>query len=350
VNALRYLVRNKSFWYSFLGTLALGFLVAGLFIPRAQVVQPEVFDAQVYDQYPHHRPLSPRRSVEERHSDSIRQPNEDRGSHESDNLVSQSQPLGQNQADDVNTSATESPCSQDEAAVASEQDKPGREHEQIYRTEPVGTSVQGRQISAYIFSGAADADTTVILGAVHGDEPVSAALCDHLVNYLKVHPEKLFGKRVVIVPRVNPDGLAAGTRVNAHKVDLNRNWPTNWSPKAAKPRYNPGPSPLSEPESKAVKALLDKYNPSKVISVHSPLHMLNPTGPGIPLAKEMAKHNHYRVDTSVGYATPGSFGDYCGITRDIAIVTLELPNVSADTAWSQNREALLTAILYVRLE
>lgn len=90
--------------------------------------------------------------------------------------------------------------------------------------------------------------------------------------------------------------------------------------------------------------LVDHYSPTKIISIHQPLYLLNWTGSrGRKLAAVMGKDNHYPRSSSVGYATPGSFGDYCG-KHGVAIVTLEMPNVGAAKGWQQNREALMAAI------
>ena len=68
---------------------------------------------------------------------------------------------------------------------------------------------------------------------------------DHLVG----HPALLAGRRVVLLPVINPDGMANGSRFNARGIDLNRNFPAeNFSGTA---RH--GTRPLCEPESRAIK-------------------------------------------------------------------------------------------------
>ena len=57
-----------------------------------------------------------------------------------------------------------------------------------------------------------------------------------------------------VVPAYNPDGLARGTRRNAHGVDLNRNYPYHWAPLTGS--YYSGPRPASEPETRAMMRFL----------------------------------------------------------------------------------------------
>lgn len=209
--------------------------------------------------------------------------------------------------------------------------------------EAFGRSVQGRPLVAYILGSGRD--VTMILGAFHGNETATPGVVARLWAYLWQHQALLRGRRVVLVPVVNPDGLRALRRVNAHGVDLNRNFPGSWQPRPRGARYNPGPRPASEPESLALIRLLDKYRPARVVSLHQPFHLMNPSGSsGLQLALLMQKFNHYPIASGVGYPTPGSFGHYCGKVRQVALVTLELSRASAATGWLENERALLAAI------
>ena len=206
-----------------------------------------------------------------------------------------------------------------------------------------GKSVNGTALTAYILGDGPN--VTLFFGAFHGNEPITDDMVKRLRAYLKSRPELLQGHRVILAPVVNPDGLSRGKRANAHGVDLNRNFPGTWQKQATKARYNPGPKPASEPETRAVIKLIETYNPSKIVSFHQPFHTLNYTGePGLKLAQAMKKYNRYPITPDVGYPTPGSFGDYCGKTLKVAIVTYELPTQSADAAWKDNREAFVAAI------
>ncbi len=132
-----------------------------------------------------------------------------------------------------------------------------------------GYSVQGRALEAIVLGSPAARRTVVVVGSVHGDEPAGVAVTDVLTQI--VLPWWL---RVVVIPTVNPDGLAAGTRGNANGVDLNRNAPHNWLPEGASEftvgGYNPGPGPLSEPETVAITTYLATLRPHAVLWYHQP--------------------------------------------------------------------------------
>ena len=109
----------------------------------------------------------------------------------------------------------------------------------------IGHSVRGRPIVAYE-RGDRSAPATLVVGVIHGSEPAGLAVIAQL-RRLPLPPHV----HLWLVPTVNPDGLAAGTRQNAHGVDLNRNWPAAWVHTAVS-----GPRPLSEPENRAMRAFI----------------------------------------------------------------------------------------------
>jgi len=206
-------------------------------------------------------------------------------------------------------------------------------------------SKEGRDIE-YVLFGSGE-KLTIILAAFHGNEPLSAELALKFAEYINTEVRLNLNCRVLIVPIVNPDGLAKASRLNANGVDLNRNFPTqNWTSEYALKRYNPGIQPGSEPETQAIIKLLDKYKADRIISIHTPFRVVNFDGPGTELANKISELNGYPVKANIGYPTPGSFGNYAGVEHNIPTITLELPEEKIEKVWEQNREALLYTINY----
>ncbi len=214
------------------------------------------------------------------------------------------------------------------------------------RSVIVGRSVEGAPIVLQLFGDGAE--TVLIFGGIHGDEPTSADVAHALAAYLRRSPSLWSGRTIGLIAEANPDGLAAGTRHNVNGVDLNRNFPAhNW--KAAgegAPRH--GTRPGSEPETQALIRAIRMLQPGRIVSIHSIRNgrqCNNFDGPGELLASLMAEYNGYPVKPTIGYPTPGSFGSWAGIDQGIPTITLELPRQTpGDEAWETNRDALLAFI------
>jgi protein MpaA len=127
----------------------------------------------------------------------------------------------------------------------------------------IGHSVQGREIVAWHL-GEPGTRTYVLISTMHGNEGATR----FILQALRDGPA-FDGINVWVLPTYNPDGLAAGTRRNAHGVDLNRNFPYRW--RDLDGNYESGPRPGSEPETRAVMAWLREVNPRRVLSFHQPL-------------------------------------------------------------------------------
>ena len=170
--------------------------------------------------------------------------------------------------------------------------------------------------------------TILIIGVFHGDEPQGKFLIE---NYLNTpHPSPLPQgvreqnlNRLLFIPCLNPDGLKNKTRQNASMVDLNRNFPTkNWK-FSKKDEYYCGDSPGSEIETEFLIQIIDRYNPCAVLALHAPYKVVNYDGPAEEIAQQISKIINYPVQHDIGYPTPGSFGTYAGIERNIPTITLE---------------------------
>jgi protein MpaA len=124
----------------------------------------------------------------------------------------------------------------------------------------VGHSVQHRPITLVHVAGTGP--RILVVGCIHGNEPAGIAIVRALE---RTHPKA----DLWLVPVLNPDGLAAGTRQNAHGVDLNRNFASLWQ-HFGQPgsTYYSGPRPFSEPETRAARDLIRRIKPRYTIWYH----------------------------------------------------------------------------------
>lgn len=157
----------------------------------------------------------------------------------------------------------------------------------------------------------------LIIGVFHGDEVQG----EYFINsYLKKSCE--VGKNsLYFVPKLNPSGV----RKNLNNVDLNRNFPTkNWELGDKNSDYFGGFKPASEIETKYLVDLIEKNDFSAIITIHAPYKTVNYDGPAENLARKTSEIVGYPVSSDIGYATPGSFGTYCGKERQIPTLTIEI--------------------------
>jgi protein MpaA len=128
----------------------------------------------------------------------------------------------------------------------------------------LGRSVRGRRIHAVRLGHAGARRTVLVVGAVHGDEPAGRAVARRLETGALPRRTDLW-----VVRDLNPDGHAAGTRVNARGVDLNRNFPERWR-RLRRGRFFSGPRPASEPETRIAQRLIRRIRPDLTIWIHQP--------------------------------------------------------------------------------
>jgi hypothetical protein len=188
------------------------------------------------------------------------------------------------------------------------------------------TSNEGVPIYHYERAGSSKTPKHILAKAlIHGDERIAGTVARAWMARLeKIEPRNTWR----VIPVVNPDGWKARTRTNGHGVDLNRNFPTkNWDEQAvaywkkqmkSDPRRNPGPSAASEVETQCLIKEFDDFKPDFIISVHTPLGVLDLDGPKVP-----APSFRPLPWTSLGNF-PGSLGRYMWADRKVPVLTIEL--------------------------
>ncbi len=185
-----------------------------------------------------------------------------------------------------------------------------------------------------------------VLGAVHGDEVEGAHLAKKLLEWALEN--NTLNLPMIFVPIVNVDGYEKNSRVNANGVDLNRNLPSKeWKPEFSEAKYNPGKSPLSEPENKFLIALFDTYPPKFILSFHSWYPVLNYNGKCKEVAEYLQKYNQYPIEADFeNHPTPGSLGEYGPQHYKCPVLTFECPLISEghtlEEIWEKNKEGLTT--------
>lgn len=150
--------------------------------------------------------------------------------------------------------------------------------------EIIGASTLGQPILVYHHGDTHAPVRLLFLCGQHGDEAAIQRAAQRFSQSLVRSPELLGSLlRVAIVITVNPDGLARGTRRNAHDIDLNRDHLR-----------------LRAPETRAIHRFVAQWRPHLIIDMHNfpsrRRHLLNrglrlawdlcldfPTNPAVPI-------------------------------------------------------------------
>jgi len=155
----------------------------------------------------------------------------------------------------------------------------------VHRRLLLGRSVRGRPIVA-IAVGDPDAPRRLlVVGAIHGNESAGVAIARDLEASRPPRQALIW-----IIGDLNPDGVAASIRQNAHGVDLNRNFPWHWRHLGHRGalQYS-GPRALSEPESRIARNLILRVRPRITIWFHQPLALVDESGGNIRIERSFSR-------------------------------------------------------------
>jgi murein peptide amidase A len=155
----------------------------------------------------------------------------------------------------------------------------------------IGHSFEGRPIVVERAGNPAGVRVLVV-GCIHGNECAGLPVLRALRRTGRAAPADLW-----LVPTVNPDGRAHGTRQDARGVDLNRNWPARWRG-GGRPfaTYYGGPRPFSERETRIARNLILRVRPQVTIWFHQHMNLIWAHGnPGTRLGRVYARASGMRL-------------------------------------------------------
>jgi predicted deacylase len=199
----------------------------------------------------------------------------------------------------------------------------------------IGYSKRGRAINAYFFGNGGS--TVLYTGAIHGNEISASYILGDWIDDLEANAKSIPANRqIVIVPTVNPDGMAAGSRNNANNVNLNRNFATNdWKQDIndtnGAVKNGGGTSPMSEPETQAIANLSSQLRPRLVLSYHAvgSVAIGNQAGDSAGLAARYASLVGYGNGTGnsseiFDYEVSGTYDDWLAQKLGSPSIVIEL--------------------------
>lgn len=126
----------------------------------------------------------------------------------------------------------------------------------------IGTTRRGRPIVAERYGSG---PMVVLVGdSIHGNEKSGGRIV-RAIRAAGARP----GFTLWVLPRMNPDGYVLGTRQNARRVDLNRNFSTGWMATPCPSKHCAGRAAASEPETQAFEGFFTEIQPHLAVFYHS---------------------------------------------------------------------------------
>ena len=196
--------------------------------------------------------------------------------------------------------------------------------------EVIGTSAGGRPITAF-HRGTPGGTVVLVVGVIHGNEAAGLGVID-VLRTAPLPP----GIDLWLLPELNPDGVAAGTRGNANLVDLNRNFPHDWVALDEPGAYEySGTGPASEPETQAFIAFTERIRPRLTLWYHQDLYRISPS-----TGADAALRQRYAELTGLDYLSVTG-GRYSGVAatwvrtslpRALSFIVELGPSLSAEEA------------------